>query len=571
MKTLCIILTIAISRLLGTYTLNDRYPEVNITVEAPQMMDSTKATEIIFYALPNGNSIEWTAGKFTTGDDDWHYDIQHISAQTKFMRENDPSRNYITVYLMDTKRSWTSWRHRHENEIAQVLPAIINDIADLYGKYNPSITLSSHSGGGYFLFEYLRTAEPINPRIKRFAFLDSVYGYLEEVHCRKLTDWLKEKDHYLSVISYEDITVIYNGKPLVTKEGGTWGRSHAMIRDLSGTFKIKLQEDDSSEVWRGLKGRISFKLIKNPDGEIWHTVLVERNGFIDSHWSGTEKEGRGYSFWGQRAYSNFICDAGCHSTEVKTAGLKPLPYFMEHRGNGLKAWDFVESIDDRDFWEFEDSTSKAILAGNVPDSLRYFKKIRYERLGHIVEFWTLPDYLAVGTNEDFVRMPMGIISSRRIAKALGCTLPTTFLVERINDVAEGSLDIFPFRPLRARNQLPIVFQDHNNALKALYKARGYHFGQFISGLKKDLVLTCFIDSNPDYANNIAIYGWHHPDGHPQQPLFLRHANFYSDYSHGTRLIWNEVLIDGKSYDLEQLMHDPQLYVLVSDEPQPLTK
>ncbi|MBQ0054387.1 MAG: hypothetical protein KBS89_08030, partial [Bacteroidales bacterium] len=124
---------------------------------------------------------------------------------------------------------------------------------------------------------------------------------------------------------------------------------------------------------------------------------------------------------------------------------------------------------------------------------------------------------------------------------------------------------------RGRNSLPIVFQDHNNALKALYKARGYHFGQFISGLKKDLVLTCFIDSNPDYANNIAIYGWHHPDGHPQQPLFLRHANFYSDYSHGTRLIWNEVLIDGQTFDLEQLMHDPQLYVLVSDEPQPLTK
>lgn len=569
MKFLLTVLTIAISNILGTYTPDLEYPEVDILIDAPQMMDASKKTEIIFYALPNGNRIEWTAGKWMYSGDDWHYDIQHIAAQTKFLREHDAATNYITVYLADRQRSWTSWRRRHADILPETLEAIIDDVAGLYSEYSPSVTLSSHSGGGYFLFEYIRTAKKIDAKIHRFAFLDSTYGYLTDVHLDKLSKWLRHKDHYLSVISYQDATVIMDGKHIVSQEGGTWGRSLAMIDDLSGRFEFVKTEDDSRITARALDGRISFKIIKNPEGEIWHTVLVEKNGFIDSSWSGTVHEGNGYEFWGDRAYSRYICDAGCHSRIVREAGLKPVPYLTEHRGTGLKAWDYVESIDDMQFWDFEQKTQKALLDGDVPDSLRFFKKISYERLGHVVEFWALPDYLAIGTNDDFVRMPMGIISSKAVAAEMGCTLPTTFLVDRINDVAEGALDIFPFRPLRGRNSLPIVFQDHNNALKALYKAKGYHFGQFVSGLKKDLVQTVWQQENPDYANNIAIYGWHHPDGHAQQPLFLRHADFYSDYSHGTRLIWNEITVDGEPFLLDSLMRDPELFRLVSDEPRPL--
>lgn len=553
----------------GTYTLDDKFPEVCIRVDAPQMLDTSKETEMILYTLPNGNSNEWTAGKYMYEGDDWHYDIQHIAAQTRFLRAQNPDKNIITVLLADRMRSWTTWRYRHADIIAHTLPSIIGYLADIYKDYNPSITLSSHSGGGYFLFEYIRTAQSIDPRIKRFVFIDSAYGYTTQDHSAKLAQWLKDKKHFLSVISYEDCTVIYEGKPLVSKEGGTWGRSHAMIRDLGKTFRIRKQQDGKWENWRGLDGRITFKLLENPEGEIYHTVLVEKNGFIDSFLSGTPGEGVGYEFWGERAYSKFICDGGCNAVLVGEAGLKPLPYLQEHKGTGLTAWDYIESIDDMDFWEFEERTEAAILAGEVPDSLRFFKKISYQRLGHTVEFWTLPDYLAIGTNEDFVRIPMGIISSKRVASALGCTLPTTFLVDRINDVRQGTLDIFPFRPKGSRNQQPIVFQDHNNALKALYKAKGYHFGQFISGLKKDLVLSWYQDRIPAYSHNIAIYGWHHPDGHPQQPIFLRHADFYSDYSHGTRLIWKEILIDGKPYDLDAVMHDINLFRLVSDESQPL--
>ena len=49
-----------------------------------------------------------------------------------------------------------------------------------------------------------------------------------------------------------------------------------------------------------------FKLKKNPDGKIYHTVLVERNGFIDTVLEGTSRSGKGYEFWAERAYGEYI-------------------------------------------------------------------------------------------------------------------------------------------------------------------------------------------------------------------------------------------------------------------------
>ena len=204
-------------------------------------------------------------------------------------------------------RSWGTWRRLHRDSLsAKILPAIIQDMADLYKPYNPSITLSSHSGGGYFIFEYLRVAEKINPVIERIAFLDSTYGYEEEDYKEKLTKWLKNKKHYLNVTSYQDSTVIYNGKPLVSPTGGTWWRSQKMQRDLAETYKFEKVEDDTYRNFYANDGQITINLVKNPNGEIYHTVLVEKNGFIDSALSGTKEWGKGYQFWGDRVYNHLI-------------------------------------------------------------------------------------------------------------------------------------------------------------------------------------------------------------------------------------------------------------------------
>ena len=259
----------------------------------------------------------------------------------------------------------------------------------------------------------------------------------------------------------------------------------------------------------------------------------------------------------------------------------PVQFFKEKPKASLSGRDFMISIDTVGFWKREDMIVEAILSGNMPSELKQFQKIVFTtpivdsveilRKPHKVEMLVLCDYLSVGRDDDFVRMPMGPLAAQQIADSLNCFLPTTYLVDRIAEVSEGHIDIFPFRPLGGRNMQPIVFQDSDNAIKALFKAKGYEFGQFISGLKKDVVLTYKIQSRDEMNKYEAIYGWHHPDGRTQQPLFVRHGNFYVDYSHGIRLINRTVVVDGKECDAKEILESATLYRLLSDEPEPLKK
>lgn len=259
----------------------------------------------------------------------------------------------------------------------------------------------------------------------------------------------------------------------------------------------------------------------------------------------------------------------------------PVPYFEGKPVASVSGPDFMLRADTTDFWTLEDMIADAVLAGNMPNELKRFQKVVFKtpvvdsveilRTPHTVEIFVLPDYVAVGNDDNFVRMPMGPLAAQRIADSLNCILPTTYLVDRIAEVSEGNIDIFPFRPLGNRNCNPIVFQDSNNAINAVMKAKGYKFGQFISGLKKDIVLTYKILTLPDMEKNVAIYGWHHPDGRTQQPLHVKHGNFYADYSHGVRLIYRTVIVDGKECDAREILESPALYRLLSDEPMPLKK
>ena len=257
----------------------------------------------------------------------------------------------------------------------------------------------------------------------------------------------------------------------------------------------------------------------------------------------------------------------------KSAGYMDVPWFQNHdRGeNAPDGHAYIQMVQDTGFWAMEDMTVSQILSGNVPSALKKFRKIVYKADGHKVEMWVLPDYLAVGNDQDFVRMPMGPLAAQRVADSLYCSLPTTFLSDRIDEVSEGRIEIFPFRPVGDRNMKPLCFEDSNNAINALMRSKGLKFGQFVSGLKKDVVLTTRLENEAGFDRHVAIYGWHHPDGHPQQPLFIRHGNFYSDYSHGIRLIYRTIKIDGKEYDLRKVLEDPFMFRIVSDEAVPFKR
>src|SRR3954471_3223315 len=60
---------------------------VRVHVTAPPRLVPWKPTRLVVYATPNGNSIEQTLGCATTPGLDWHFDIQHVAAQLRTLRE----------------------------------------------------------------------------------------------------------------------------------------------------------------------------------------------------------------------------------------------------------------------------------------------------------------------------------------------------------------------------------------------------------------------------------------------------------------------------------------------------
>jgi hypothetical protein len=66
-------------------------------------------------------------------------------------------------------------------------------------------------------------------------------------------------------------------------------------------------------------------------------------------------------------------------------------------------------------------------------------------------------------------------------------------------------------------------------------------------------------------HRVAIYGWRKLDGNPIQPLTIVHGDTYVDYSHGVRLIARQMLVDGKPMTINDVLKDPNLCGLLSDE------
>lgn len=280
------------------------FGDVSITMDSPKELKKNQPIQLIFYALPNGNSTAWTMGKKLQPADDWHFDIQHIKAQTAFIRKSFPKKMVIVVYLENDQKSWPAWKQKHPDYL-QCTAHIIDSMASLF--HDPEIHLNGHSGGGSFIFAYLKAVTEIPEKIKRISFLDSDYNY-DSSYLPKLLEWLKKQPSQLRVFAYNDSIALYNGKPVVSPTGGTWYRSKKMLSDLSNHFSMMNHSNDSMLIYKSRSKQIQFFLKTNPERKILHTQQVALNGFIHSQLSGTQKDEKHYRYYGNRAYEAFIED-----------------------------------------------------------------------------------------------------------------------------------------------------------------------------------------------------------------------------------------------------------------------
>lgn len=277
---------------------------VKVTIDFPEKFKRNKPSIICFYALPNGNTTAQTIGKGMQPGDDWHYDIQHTGAQTSFIRQQLTDKNFVIIYLENSMKSWPAWR-RKEGRDPLVFRHIVDSLAALVpGK--KQVYLNGHSGGGSFIFGYVAAIDKIPAIVQRISFIDSNYGY-DSTYYPKFSSWLKNnRQAALTLMAYNDSVALYNGKPIVSATGGTWYRGWLMLRHLQNNFSFQQSDSDSLITYTSNKPHIQFIFKKNFNRGIYHTQQVELNGLIHSVLFGTRYENKGYTYYGKRAYSEFI-------------------------------------------------------------------------------------------------------------------------------------------------------------------------------------------------------------------------------------------------------------------------
>lgn len=214
----------------------------------------------------------------------------------------------------------------------------------------------------------------------------------------------------------------------------------------------------------------------------------------------------------------------------------------------------------------DDALIGEVLQGNMPDFLRDLVPVSFTGTGPNgqpmrVTICVMPDYLAVGSDRDFVRVPLGLPAAMRIAERFDMVLPTTAMVDAI--FAQASVRLAP-SPMTPGPQMESTgyFQRHNATVQQQLASAGGRLGQLVAGHKKDLVLTNRIERNP---GRVAIYGWHRPSGRPIQSLSTVHGAQYADYSHGIRLVSRTAYVNGRATDLRDLLSDGRYAGLISSE------
>lgn len=213
---------------------------------------------------------------------------------------------------------------------------------------------------------------------------------------------------------------------------------------------------------------------------------------------------------------------------------------------------------------------KAIKKGNIPGFLRKIVEIRKEltvnETKYILLFYTLPDYLAIGSDTDFFYIPMTPVLAQRIANRLHCSLPTKKMVDLIYERATLKLVPLPIPPTAAMVTVP-VFEQHNQMVREQLKAHtsAHQQGALTAGNKKDIIIsnTIYTEKTP----KVVIYGWHQLNGKAIQPVYNKHTHTWADYSHGVRLIQQSIWLNGKKTSLSAVLADKELHVLLSDEGQ----
>ena len=210
----------------------------------------------------------------------------------------------------------------------------------------------------------------------------------------------------------------------------------------------------------------------------------------------------------------------------------------------------------------------------MPDFLFSAYKTIHVVLGqNTLEYQVMPDYLCLGSNDEYIHIPMSPITCKEFMAANDFVLPTPKMVKQIWDAAKIRPRVVSWGELyknstkKFNRDSTMCYVDHSKRVQELARQQNYsQADDLVAGHKKDVVLTNLLTLQKN-KNNVAIYGWFNSDGTIVQGLnAVDHVVSYVDYSHGLRMIKNQCILNGKPTTLKQIWSDESLSLLVHDQP-----
>lgn len=212
-----------------------------------------------------------------------------------------------------------------------------------------------------------------------------------------------------------------------------------------------------------------------------------------------------------------------------------------------------------------------VASGNVPDFMRLLCPVEVSP-GTTV--YVAPDYLCVGSDDDFVHVPLNPMTFQRVCDAFGAVIPTRKMVDATWKAATAKLQPMPMGP--PQYQYDNTMQDtsrfavHSRWCQDSFKKGGHKLGELTAGHKKDVVVCRSVQDPAE--KKVAIYGWHKLDGRPIQGPQIQdsaHEITYRDYSHGERLVAAYAVQDGATVLVASVLKDPLRAGCLSDEVPPI--
>ena len=134
------------------------------------------------------------------------------------------------------------------------------------------------------------------------------------------------------------------------------------------------------------------------------------------------------------------------------AAAQPAPHLnLPPRPAGaLGGVELANEVRDLDLPQREARLFQEITSGNVPNVLRTLQPVTLTNetrgIRHVLTCWVTPDYLAVGDDTNFLRVPLTPMTAQQIADALDCSLPTSAIVDAIWRTAAVKLEPQPLAP-----------------------------------------------------------------------------------------------------------------------------